>query len=614
MGLRFNKLFLSGALCIGLCVAVQGQSNILSKKIALLEIKNQRLTDVLEILSNKGNFYFSYNSSIIKKDSLVSFTAFNKSVKDILIYLFKETCEYRESGNYLILRRAPVNITIITNKAVTEDKFYFITGYVLNDQTGEKINEASVYEKQRLASTITNQDGYFKIRLKSKYKRASLSVSKEFYEDTTVSIDPKYNQQIAITIVPVDTEAGNTIVAPEDYLAPDKIVLTTETDSFFTAYRYDKTDSVKVEKTKIGQFLFSAKQKIESVNLKKFFVVRPYQISLLPPISTNGGLNAQVINKFSLNIWGGYSAGVRGAEFGGIFNINKKNMHGYQNAGIFNLVGGHVQGVQLAGNTNVVLENLYGLQAAGINNFVKRKVTGVQFSGIHNHAGDTLSGAQFAGITNFTNKKTTGLQVAGIGNFSRRNFTGIQAAGIFNYAGMLHGLQVGLVNVADSSNGYSFGLLNIVRKNGYRKISVSTNELAAVNVEIKTGNAKMYCILMGGINISDSAKLYSYGFGVGHDFPFSKKISISVSASAQYIYLGNRTGTNILNSLKPSVNLHLSKGISIFAGPSLNIYYSNQTAAEAGYKKIIPTANYGSFNVSKKVNGWIGWQLGITLF
>jgi hypothetical protein len=51
---------------------------ILQKNISL-DINNQRLDNVLEILSNKGDFYFSYNSSIIKKDSLVSFRASNKT-------------------------------------------------------------------------------------------------------------------------------------------------------------------------------------------------------------------------------------------------------------------------------------------------------------------------------------------------------------------------------------------------------------------------------------------------------------------------------------------------------------------------------------------------------
>jgi hypothetical protein len=564
---------------------------------------------VLEILSNKGNFYFSYNSSLIKKDSLITFSAYNKSVKEILDFIFKPNYEYKESGNYIILRRAPIKITLLTSQAITEDKFYAVSGYVQDEETGEKLADASVYEKERLVSSLTNKDGFFKIKLKARYKKAALTVSKEFYEDTTVIINPKYNQQLTITIIPV-AEAGSTItVSPEDYLAPDSIIVEQGTDASFMRYTYRKTDSVKVEKTRMGKFLLSAKQKVESVNLSKFFTVRPYQISFLPPLSTNGGLNAQVVNKVSLNILGGYSAGVNGAEFGGWFNINKKNMRGLQVAGTFNLVGGSVYGVQYAGIHNTVLDSMYGLQTAGISNYTKGKINGWQMAGIHNHASDTVRGVQIAGITNYANKKITGLQLAGIGNFSRRRMNGWQVAGIFNYSTYLHGVQIGLINVADSSDGYSIGLFNFVRKNGYHKISLYANEVINTNITIKTGNAKLYSMLIGGINIGDSAQAYSFGFGLGHDFMLSKKTALSAEISSQQLYLGSWDYANVLNKFKLNLNWQLTKNTALFAGPSFNAYYSNQTSSISGYKTITPSNN---FSLGKNLTGWVGWSAGIT--
>src|SRR5690606_17827798 len=119
-----------------------------------------------------------------------------KPIKEILIQLLGGDFELRESGNYIIIRRAPIRIRLITSSTLSEDKFYTINGYVIDDQTGEKIIGASVYEKERLSSASTNGDGYFKLRLKSKYKNAAISVSKEYYEDTTVHITPQYNQSV----------------------------------------------------------------------------------------------------------------------------------------------------------------------------------------------------------------------------------------------------------------------------------------------------------------------------------------------------------------------------------------------------------------------------------
>jgi hypothetical protein len=75
-------------------------------------------------------------------------------------------------------------------------------------------------------------------------------------------------------------------------------------------------------------------------------------------------MSGQVINNFSLNIFGGYSGGVDGMELGGLFNIDKKDAQYFQAAGLFNMVGGNTNGVQLAGISNTVLKSVQGVQAS----------------------------------------------------------------------------------------------------------------------------------------------------------------------------------------------------------------------------------------------------------
>lgn len=299
-----------------------GQS-LLNRNISI-EVNRQRLDNVLEILSNKGNFYFSYNSNIISNDSLITLTAYNKTVKQVLDFLFKGGLEYKESGNYIIIRRAPLRLSLITSQAITEDKTYVVSGYVLDEQSGEKIREASIYEKQRLVSAITDEQGYFRLRLKNKSGKAALTVSKEFYQDTTVTIQPMLNQQVTITIMPVEFKGKLVTVSPTDYLLPDSIAIDVEIDSTITRYIYLKSDSMKVEKTAVGNFLLSSRQKMQSLNLKKFFIDRPFQLSVTPGLSTHGKMSAQVVNNFSLSIFGGYSAGVNGLEIGGYLILIKK--------------------------------------------------------------------------------------------------------------------------------------------------------------------------------------------------------------------------------------------------------------------------------------------------
>src|SRR5436190_12109293 len=315
MNKRLKKRLLKATVVVFLLLVCHPgwAQNILNKNLTI-NVSHQRIDDVLEIISNKGNFYFSYNSSIVKKDSLVSISAANKTVKEILDQIFSTGYEYKESGNYIIIRRAPIKITVVTNKAITEDKFYVVSGYVLDNETGYMLPNASIYEKSLLASSLTDQKGFFAVRLKSKAKTAALTVSKEFYEDTTVTIEPKYDQQISIAIMPISSDDRITIVRPEDYFLPDSLKITVENNQTTTTYTYVRVESVTVEKTGMGKFLLSSRQRIQTINLKKFFTERPFQLSVTPGLSTHGSLSPQVINNFSLNVFGGYNGGENGVE------------------------------------------------------------------------------------------------------------------------------------------------------------------------------------------------------------------------------------------------------------------------------------------------------------
>ena len=587
--------------------------NLLDKNISI-EVSRQRLDNVLEILSNKGNFFFSYNSSIIQPDSLVTLHLQNRPVREALLNLFGTGYEFRESGNYIILRRVPIKLKLVTNQAMSEDKFYTVSGYVIDDQTGEKVSDASVYEKLRLAYASTNHEGYFKIRLRSKYKTAAITVSKQFYEDTTVTIHPSYNQSINITIVPYEISDHVVTISPRNYQAPETIqVAVPVNDTAHWLYTYVKRDSVLVERTGISRWLVSSKQKIQSINLSKFFTVRPVQGSVIPGWSTNGKMNSQVINNFSFNLFGGYSGGVNGFEMGGLFNIDKKSVRYVQLAGLFNSVGGSVNGVQLGGLSNTVLDSLGGAQLGGISNYVRKNFVGWQLGGVYNHVGGSMKGWQAAGIANFTNHKTQGVQFAGVANISSRQVDGVQIAGVFNYTRRLKGVQIGLINVADSSTGYSIGLINIVFK-GYHKLSLSSDEVLNVNAAFKTGSRKLYSILLAGANVDTAKKAFGFGYGLGSEISFNKRIAINAEATSRYLYLGTWDYLNLQNKISLLLNIKFGKYFSIYAGPSYSVFISDQKSAIPGYKANIPFDNIHKNEFSSRVTGWVGWTAGIHLF
>ena len=619
------------------------QAQTLLGKAISVDINKQRLDNVLEIVSNKGNFYFSYNSNAIKRDSLVSFSVNGETVKQILDRLFPADFEFIESGNYIILRRKPISFALVTQQDSTADRFYTITGHIIDGETGGNIANASVYEKQQLSSVLTNDNGYFKLKLKSRYSTANITVSKVFYKDTTVSIQPKFNQNLTITILPIENEATIITVAPQDFVLPDTILFEVKKPSGTELYLYKRNNDISVERRGLGKFFLSAKQKAQSLNLKNFFANRPFQLSLFPGVSTQGKMNPQVINNFSFNLFGGYSGGVGIVELGGVFNLDKKDVQYFQAAGVTNIVGGKIKGIQVAGLNNTVLGDAEAAQFAMAANIVNGRMEGGQFSLIYNHVLGTMNGVQASGILNFTNKEFTGTQLAGASNISPKrvigtqlagmfNFaesikgtqiaglvniaakktTGTQIAGLFNYTRKLKGVQIGLINIADSLDGLSIGLLNI-SKNGYHKVSVGTNEVFDLNVALKTGSHKLYSILLGSINLDKRDKTYSLGFGLGRENKLGRLVAVNTELTTQQIYLGVKNATNVLTRLQANLNLKISRHIAVYLGPAYNVYYSDQTIPANDYKFNIPNRSK-AHRLGDKVSGWIGWNAGIHLF
>lgn len=338
----------------------------------------------------------------------------------------------------------------------------------------------------------------------------------------------------------------------------------------------------------------------------------PARAGVLPNISTQGKNDKFTTSNFSLNLLGGYTGSVNGLELGGWFNIDKHNLQGIQAAGWFNIVYGDVKGLQLAGWFNGAKNNVTGAQFGGIVNYANKNVNGMQMAGIYNHVAGNFNGVQTAGICNYTKQSVKGFQLAGIANINTSSTKGVQVAGILNYSKHLKGLQFGLINIADTSDGFSIGLLNIVKK-GYHKITISSNEVLNANLAIKSGNKKLYNILMVGINAGSDDKIFSYGYGIGHEIKVSNRFTVNPELTTQYLYLGNWNYLNQLSKFQVLATVKLANNLAIFGGPSFSVYYSDQLEPVKGYKFLVPRDSYHTYDLWRNnVTGWIGWTAGIS--
>jgi hypothetical protein len=492
------------------------------------------------------------------------------TVRQVLDRLLGEGYDYSENGKYIIILprpKAPPN----ASQGVPSMKAYLISGYIKDETTRENISNASVYESDQLVSTLTDTNGFFRLRLRERGTRSiTVIVSKQFYRDTVLFVQPGSDQQLTIPI------------AHEKISDLSPFVVTNH-----------------VEKTWLGKFFLSSRAVVQSLNLSDFFANKPVQMSLTPGLGTHGRMSGQVVNKLSLNIVGGYTAGMNGVELAGVFNIDKNAVRYVQAAGIVNVVGGKVQGVQLAGVYNHDLDSLFGVQAAGISNVVKGSVTGVQLAGVVNVSQDTVRGVQAAGVVNVS-REVKGVQAAGVMNVSHA-VSGVQVSGLVNYTRRLRGVQIGLVNIADSSSGFMIGLINIV-KNGVHEFTLSSNEMVPLNLSYKTGSRGMYSILQVGFDPGSNEKVYAYGIGIGNELRLSSRLALNTEFLLNNFIVPHDKNPPQVIRLQTLMRVKLGQHVSLFAGPAFSMTTSsNDTHLPDGYKKLNDKA-------------WVGWTAGINIF
>ena len=135
---------------------------------------------------------------------------------------------------------------------------------------------------------------------------------------------------------------------------------------------------------------------------------RPFQITFITPMGTNGMEAGQITNMFSVNLFAGYAGGLDGVEFGGFSNVINGDVKGVQFAGFTNVVNGGTNGAQFSGFANIVRKDLIGGQFTGFSNVVTGNVSGVQVSGFSNVAKGDLNMAQITGFANVVNGTTDG--------------------------------------------------------------------------------------------------------------------------------------------------------------------------------------------------------------
>lgn len=359
-----SRLFIFFCLLL-ICFSISAfaQSNLF-RKITVNKVDHQRIGAVLQSVAVKGQFTFAYNNKAIPADSLISVSGFNGTIYSFLSNTLGPDYEFKEVPGYIILRHASAKMLMSATIDDTKDQQVTIRGQVFDAGDKTPVKQVSIYEKNQLVSTLTDQQGDFQLTLNNQDGPIILTATKENYRDTSL---------LFLKEVKVNSKKKK-------------------------RYKYHPVETVDKLGKGFAKLFIGSKQRIQNMNLGGFFAFSPYQVSLTPGLSSHGMYSSQVANSVSINMLGGYTAGAQGFELGGLFNIDRWDAGFLQVAGLFNTIGGKMNGIQIAGLFNKVLDTASGIQIAGISNYAE-EVKGVQFAGLFNVA-KKVKGLQLAGLVN----------------------------------------------------------------------------------------------------------------------------------------------------------------------------------------------------------------------
>lgn len=334
--------------------------------------------------------------------------------------------------------------------------------------------------------------------------------------------------------------------------------------------------------------------------------IQDFQLTLIPPIGTNGTKASKITNRISLNVFAGVNGGLDGLEAGGFANVITGNANGLQGAGFVNVVRGNFDGAQGSGFTNFVRGNFEGIQANGFANVNLKRTKGVQASGFIN--------TSFSGID--------GVQAAGFMNVAGGNSDGMQVSGFLNFAKNMDGIQLGFINVADTLDGLAIGFLSYAR-NGYHTLEASTNETFQANLAFKTGGSRyFYNIFATGVLLNDNSTEndfhWAFGYGIGSKFMLSKKLGINADAIS-YAIIPQTVNANqdfeeqdfgAVGKLNLGLSYKVAKHFTIFGGPTLNVLVNQN---DSFFENINPQEIFTASGDDINVIVYPGFNVGIRI-
>jgi hypothetical protein len=192
----------AGFLMISANTAI-GQEALLEKKITISK-QNTTLYEALNLISQKADCYFIYDSQTVESDKRVKLVAQNQPLKQVLDNILENPeLTFKVIGQHILIYKVKKETVFtktpqpVANEADTI-KNIVIKGYVFDNESKTAIPFATVGILEENIGTITNNDGYFTLKIPVSFAGSSLVVSHMGHMSQRIPIQLLKEQQVDI--------------------------------------------------------------------------------------------------------------------------------------------------------------------------------------------------------------------------------------------------------------------------------------------------------------------------------------------------------------------------------------------------------------------------------
>jgi len=193
--------------------SVYGQDSIFNYNISI-KLQNYPVYDILKAIEEDINYNFSYNSSLIDANRVISVDYTNKPLKEVLdSILGNENLNYRIIDKNIVIYMPGNNISSISAKTFPDSVSVLkITGKIIDKNTGAPVEYANISLVGKSIGTVSNSDGEFILKISSALINDTLGISYIGYEI--------YKQPVAILL-----SGNNTIHLAPDYIPIQQVII-----------------------------------------------------------------------------------------------------------------------------------------------------------------------------------------------------------------------------------------------------------------------------------------------------------------------------------------------------------------------------------------------------